>query len=333
MLLSGDIGGTKTLLALYDPDRGPRHPVHSKHYASGDYPYLAAMVRDFLGGVELGERATTATFSIAGPVTKGRVATTNLPWPVLEEETLATELGLRRVILLNDLVATAYGVTAMAAQDLRTLHRGQPEATGPIAVVAPGTGLGEGFLTWDGAKYVAHGSEGGHSDFAPLDDVEIELLRFMQKDRDHVSYEYVCSGIGIPNLYEFLTTTGLPPEPPDVAARLDEAPDRTRAIVETAMSEGARSPRCRETVRLFTSILGAECGNLALKVLPTGGIFLAGGLAPAVLPMLEAGPFLTRLHTKGRLSPVLQQMPVHVVTTTTVALIGAALAGLRELDR
>jgi glucokinase len=262
------------------------------------------------------------------------VRATNLPWPELSEAGLARALGAGHVTLLNDLQAVALGVTATRPEDLLVLDAGRPEPGGAIAVIAAGTGLGEAFLTRQGDRWVAHPSEGGHGDFAPVDELELELLRFLLPRLGHVSYEYVCSGVGIPNLYDFLAHHAPGPEPDGVASALAAAADRTRAIVDhgtvPAPAGGGPPPsaRCHEVVRLFTRILGSEAGNLALKVLATGGVYIAGGLALAARDELAAGPFLERLRAKGRLADVLRDVPVSIVTSPA-ALTGAAVAGLQ----
>jgi glucokinase len=327
MLLAGDIGGTKTILGVYAEDGGPRRPLALRVYPSAKYPALDAIVGEFLATVHL--PVERACFDVAGPVDGGRATLTNLPWPPLDERALAGALGLRQVWLLNDLEAIALGITELHPRDLRTLQRCRPRPGGPIAVVAPGTGLGEAFLTWEGGRYVPHASEGGHRDFAPSDERETDLLRHLRERHGHVSYELVCSGIGIPNLYEFLASAGFATEAEPLATRIASAPDRTRAIVEAGMDARSGSALCAETLRMFVAILGAEAGNLALTVLASGGIYLAGGIPPAVLPLLRSGPFLDRLRTKGRLSRLVAAMPVYVVLGRA-ALVGAATAGLRR---
>jgi len=327
MLLAGDVGGTKTVLGIYSPDAGPRRPLATRTYPSARYPALDAIVREFLATVHL--PVDRACLDVAGPVHAGRVKLTNLPWEPIREDALADALGLRSVRLLNDLEAIALGITELHPRDLRTLQRRRPAPDGAIAVVAPGTGLGEAFLTRDGDRYVPRPSEGGHGDFAPGTEQESELLAHLRRRYGHVSWEQVCSGRGIPNLYDFLTATGFATEPEPVASRIAAAPDRTRAIVETGMDPRSGSALCAETLRMFVGILGAEAGNMGLTVLATGGIYLAGGLAPAVLPLLRGGEFLTRLRDKGRLSQMVAAMPVYVVLGRA-ALVGAAAAGLQQ---
>jgi glucokinase len=325
LLLAGDVGGTKTVLGIFSKDHGPARPLAVKTYPSAAFPGLEALVREFLASVHL--RVQRACFDVAGPVADGRAKLTNLSWKPLWEPALAEALGLRSVRLLNDLEAIALGITQLPSRDLRVLHRRKPAPGGAIGVVAPGTGLGEAFLVWAGDRYSACPSEGGHGDFAPGNQREAELLSWLRQRHGHVSWEQVCSGMGIPNLYEFLADTGSAAEPEQVASRIATAPDRTRAIVEAGMDPGSGSARCAEVLDLFAGILGAEVGNMALTVMATAGIYLAGGIPPAILPVLRRGSFLSRIHDKGRLSPIVSAMPVFVVTGRA-ALIGAAAAGL-----
>ena len=329
MLLAGDIGGTKTVLGIYAEDAGPRRPLAVRIYPSAKYPSLQAIVEEFLATVHL--PVGRACFDVAGPIVGGRAKLTNLPWEPIEEPALAEALGLRRVRLLNDLEAIALGITELHPSDLRVLQRRRRAVGGAIAVVAPGTGLGEAFLTWAGGRYLPSPSEGGHGDFAPGDQRETALLGHLRDRYGHVSWELVCSGMGIPNVYDFLADSGFAVEAEPVAERLATAPDRTRAIVEAGMDPASGSVLCAETLRMFTAILGAEAGNLALTVLATGGVFLAGGLPPAVLPLLRSGPFLARFRDKGRLSRVVAAVPVYVVMGPA-ALVGAAAAGLGRPD-
>jgi glucokinase len=284
-------------------------------------------VRAFLA--ETGRSTEVACFDVAGPVTSGRARLTNLPW-VLDEEGLRRELGLKRVILLNDLKAIAYAVPRLRPDELHVLNPGRPEPHGPLAVVAPGTGLGEAFLVWSGSEYIACSSEGGHADFAPGDARQVELWRYLSKRYGHVAYERVCSGGGIPNIYDFLRDAGHAEEAPELAARLASAPDRTPLIVQAGMTDPNGNPLCAAALDIFVSVLGAEAGNMALKVMATGGVYLAGGMPPRVLDRLGEGRFMRPFTGKGRLSELLEVIPVNVVITRA-ALIGAALYGLDRL--
>jgi glucokinase len=327
MLIAGDIGGTKTDLAIYSLETGPHAPLAEAEVRSADYPSLQAMVSEFLGRVTL--PVDVASFDVAGPVINGHAKITNLPW-VMDENSLATDLRLTAVHLLNDLEAVARSVPVLRKEDLITINEGEPVRNGPIAIIAPGTGLGESFLTWDGSQYVAHSSEGGHADFAPTDERQIRLLQFLLPRWGHVGVERVCSGIGVPNIYEFLRDAEEIPERPDVAESIVAAKDRTKAIVVAAMDPQHPSELCRATVDMLVSILAAEAANLALKVLSTGGVYVAGGVALHVLDALRSPGFLQTFTNKGRFKDLMGRMPIHVITTRA-ALVGAATYGLASL--
>jgi glucokinase len=326
MLVVGDIGGTKTLLALFEPDADMRRPVAEKEYHSASYPGLDAIVRAFLA--EIGKRAEFGCFDVAGPVVEGRVHTTNLPW-TMDEAGLARACGLKRVILLNDLLAIAIAVPYLGPGDLTTLNAGQAEPHGAVAVIAPGTGLGEAFLVWNGTRFLACASEGGHASFSPANARQVELWRYLLQRLD-LDVERVCSGSGIPNLYDFLRESGAAAESEAFAAELAKADDRTPLITEAGLHEAAANPLAAATLELFVEILAGEAGNLALKVLATGGVYLAGGMPARVLPLLAGGRFLSAFCDKGRLSGLLRRMPVHVVTAPA-ALLGAARHGLEQI--
>lgn len=325
MLLAGDIGGTKTNLAVFSPETGPRTPLGEATFSSARYPSLEVLVHEFLAEVSL--PVDRASFGVAGPVMGGHATITNLPW-VMNETELQVALKLSSVRLLNDLDAIAHGVPFLEPADLHTLNEGEPAAGGAIAVIAPGTGLGEAFLTWDGTRYRAHASEGGHTDFAPTNLFEIELLRYLQGEFEHVSYERICSGLGLPNIYAYLRDSGFADEPAWLAEQLTAADDPTPVIVNAALDDEQPCALCVATLNAFVSILGAEAGNLALKVLATGGVYLAGGISPRILPALEHERFLEAFRNKGRFSDLLARMPVHVILNPKVALLGAACHGL-----
>lgn len=328
MLLAGDIGGTKTLLALYTPTSGARHPIAEREFHSASYPGLEAMTREFLAGEN--STADYACFDVAGPVIAGRAHLTNLPWD-LEEATLRQSLGLRNVTLLNDLKAIAYAVPHLQPTDLQTINAGRPEKNGPIAVIAPGTGLGEAFLIWDGNAYIACSSEGGHASFSPTDERQANLRNYLARRVGHVSCERVCSGPGIANIYDYLRDMDPAAEPAAFAASLSRTPDRTPLISKAGLDDASGNPLAAATLELFVSVLGDEAGNLALKVLATGGVYLAGGIPVHLLPKLTDGQFMQGFLNKGRLSEMLASMPVHVVTTRA-ALLGAALYGLDRMQ-
>jgi glucokinase len=326
MLIAGDIGGTKTLLGLYHPEKGPRQPIAQAEFRSGEFPNLELLVHKFLGQVKQG--ATYGCFAVAGPVIEGQARLTNLPWG-LSETSLANNLGFKKVALLNDLKAVAYAVPHLQAQDIHTINPGRKKFQGAMAVIAPGTGLGEAFLVWNGADYIACSSEGGHADFSPVNDTQAELWRYLQKKFGHVSYERVCSGSGLPNIYAFLRDRGYAPEPVGFAAELAAAPDQTPLIVQAGLHEPAENPLSAATLHIFIDILGAEAGNLALKVLATGGVFLGGGIPKRILPRLEDGRFMEAFRYKGRFTDLVSEIPVHVITSQA-ALLGAAFFGFEH---
>jgi glucokinase len=330
MLLAGDIGGTKTNLAVFstDTEDGWKRPLAEATFPSGRYRSLEALVEEFQQQHHF--KIERASFGVAGPVVNGRATITNLPW-VLEENHLKNVLDIPLVSLLNDLTAIAHGVPYLGAEDLHTLNAGHAVQGGAIAVVAPGTGLGEAFLTWAGGRYHAHTSEGGHADFAPADALQLELLRYLQLRYPHVSFERVCSGKGLPNIYAFLKESGHASEPAWLADALAQTKDPTPIIVENALDKQRACEICTLTMELFVSILGAEAGNMALKVLATGGVFLGGGIPPRVLPFLSEGRFMQSFLRKGRLSDVLIPIPVYVILNPNIALLGAARHGF-EMD-
>lgn len=331
MLIAGDIGGTKTDLAIFSKESGVAVPIVEAKVHSANYPNLQAIVKEFLAKTQ--HPVDRACFAVAGPVIGGRVKTTNLPW-VIEEGLLARELNLDPggVHVINDLEAIALAVPILRPGDVVTINVGESIAEGAIAVIAPGTGLGESFLTWDGSRYRAHSSEGGHSDFSPADDLQIRLLEYMFKKSDHVSFEHVCSGIGLPNLYRFLRDVERLPEDPEVAKRIAAAPDPSFVILDEAVKPAKGDKLCAEAIDLFVSIMACEAGNLAVKVLATGGLYIAGGVATRTLKMIKKPGFIERFKRKGRFAELLGRIPVHVVVSPA-GLTGAAAYGLETYER
>jgi glucokinase len=325
MLLAGDIGGTKSRLAIFADGGSPRAPLREEVYPSGRFGGIEALIREFLKRAVLS--ADRACLAIAGPVINGRAAVTNLPW-IADAEAIRRTFGFRSVRLLNDLAATARAVPLLEPGERHPLSPGEPDADGAIAVIAPGTGLGEAFLTRDGGRCREHASEGGHADFAPGNPLEMDLLRELWKGAEHVSYEHVCSGPGLSRIYRFLRERGMEEEPAWLAGRLAGSADAAQVIVEAALAE--KTGLCIRTALLFVSLLGAEAGNLALKTLATGGVYLGGGIAPRIIPFLEEGAFLAAFRRKGRMADLLFRMPVHVILAPRAALIGAADCGLSE---
>jgi glucokinase len=321
MLLAGDIGGTKTHLALYSAEGGST-PVAQATFISADYPSLEVVAARFLA--DTGASVHKAVFGVAGPVVAGSAHITNLPW-VISEATLQQELGVAEAKLLNDLEATAHGVPHLPATDLFPLNDAPPQS-GTKAVIAPGTGLGEAVLFFQHGRYHVLASEGGHTDFGPTSLLEVRLLRYLLGKFGHVSYERVCSGMGLPNIYAFLKKQRYAEELPDMKRRLKEADDQTPIIVQRAMAGDCELSIA--TLNTFVSILGAEAGNLALKVMAIGGVYLGGGIPPKILSKLKDGTFMAAFVNKGRFAEMLARIPIYVILNETTALFGAACYGL-----
>jgi glucokinase len=326
MLLAGDIGGTKIHFGLFSKERGLRRPLAEVVYRSADLDSLEEAVHRFFD--ETGLRATNAVFGIAGPVLGGTSQITNLPWTI-DGARLRKTLKMKVLDVINDVEAVACFVPFLRQEDFFTLRKGSPVRHGNLAVIAPGTGLGEAFLTWDGTRYVAHPSEGGHADFAPATELESELLSFLRGMHGHVSCERVCSGIGIVNLYRFLKDNGHAKEPDWLSGELARTADPVPIIVEKALDREISCDICVATLDLFTAILGSEAGNMALRILATGGVYLGGGIPPRVLPFLEKATFMERFLRKGRMQDLVNRIPVHVITNPKAALLGAAARGLK----
>lgn len=329
MLLAGDIGGTKTHLALYRPGDPVRSPWTDHKFPSRDYASLEALLQEFLGSVR-GARPVRAVFGIAGPVVENRVEATNLPW-VIDGRSLSASLGGAEVVLMNDLASTAWGVGALTSDDLEVLQKGEP-TDGNRAVVAAGTGLGEALLVWDNGRWIPSASEGGHADFGPRDPFQDELSLWLRARYGHVSYERLLSGNGIADLYRFMAATNRGGEPATFARDFAAAEDPA-ALVTNAAADGT-CERARLTIERWVEIYGAQAGNVALEFLAVAGLYIAGGIALHVLKVLRDGRFIRAFGDKGRLSPLLARMPVSVCLDPRVGLWGAAtvaLAGTRRI--
>jgi glucokinase len=321
--LAGDIGGTKTRLALYSTEAGAYDPLEKETFPSQEYSSLEEIVQTFMSDKPY--HLTGASFGVAGPVIGNRAQVTNLTW-VVDANTLGQTIGGVNVNLLNDLYAIASGIPYFKPDDLEILILGDPVPKGAKGIIAPGTGLGEGFLVWDGERYQAYPSEGGHTSFGPETPLQLELLNYLDPIFGHVSYERVCSGIGIANLYKFLREGKGLSEPKWLNEKLDEAQDPTPVIARAALENKAEI--CTKTMELFISILGSEAGNLALKVLATGGIYLGGGIPRRILPLLKTETFRQAFTDKGRFAGMLRKVPVYVITHQQAGVFGAACYGL-----
>ncbi|MBS3755328.1 MAG: glucokinase [Desulfobacterales bacterium] len=320
-VLAGDIGGTKTELAVYASQSGLRRPQVKEKFASSDYSGLEAIIGKFLSTRDV--HIDRAAFGVAGPVVGGRAKITNLPW-VMEEAALAETLGLKSVCLLNDVTAFANAVAVLDENDLHVIREARPATGGTMAVMAPGTGLGEAFLTWDGTGYRAFASEGGHADFAPAGPEQSGLLAYLANRYDHVSYERVCSGMGLANISAYFKNTGVTGNPDCPARKVPAAQDPVPHIIRGALDQNRPCGLCQKTLAVFVSVLGAEAGNMALKTMATGGVYLGGGIPPRILPLLESGAFLDAFVRKGRMTALMKKIPVYVILHSEAALLGAA---------
>ena len=323
MILAGDIGGTKAQLALFADGADPRHPALEERVPTNGSPSLDELLSAFLA--RTGARPTRVVLGIAGPVADNRCITTNLPWQV-DGDVLTARLGAP-VTLLNDLEATGWGLGTLGAADLRVLQPGDG-TLGNRALIAAGTGLGEAILHRDGGDWRPLASEGGHTDFGPRDAFEDELLAWLRTRFGHVSYERILSGPGLADLYRFCRDTGRGAEPAAVAARFDAAAEPAAIVTETALDGSCE--RAGVALGKFVELYGAEAGNLALKALALGGVFVGGGIAPRILAALADGAFVRAFLDKGRLRPVLTRIPVSVVLDPKTAVWGAAAFARQE---
>jgi glucokinase len=320
LILAGDVGGTKTQLGLFKHSAGNLELVREHRYATADFDSLEAVCADFLGA---SVSVNAACIGVPGPIIDGRGHATNVPWQ-LSNTLLSRALNGIPVRLLNDLAAIAYGMVHLKPSEFAVLHRAEnPPQHGNIAVIAAGTGLGESSLVWEDNenKYYAVASEGGHSDFAPHGAEQIDLLRFLTDEFGHVSYERVLSGPGLWNIYSFLRRESHAEEPAWLKAEI-AAGDPSAAVSEAALA--GRYPVCVHALTMFCDIYGSEAANLALKVLALGGVYLGGGIAPKILPMLTGGAFVKGFLAKGRLNEILKRIEVRVSLNPAAGLLGAA---------
>ncbi|HEX4309573.1 MAG TPA: glucokinase [Acidobacteriaceae bacterium] len=320
MILAGDVGGTKVHLALYSFEHGQLVHVRDERFPAHEYSGLQEIVRRFLSESSNPE-ITAACFGVPGPVRGGRLRLTNLPW-VLDTRELSAELNITHLFLINDLEANGYGIPELTPDQILTLNQGDPAAVGNRALVSAGTGLGEGVLVWNGKSHMPMASEGGHCDFAARSDLEIDLLHWLRKKfNGRVSFERVVSGPGLTNIYMFLRDEKHMEEPAWLRQRM-EAEDPNAVIGE--VGEAGKSELCAKALNVFAAAYGAEAGNMVLKVLATGGMYLGGGIAPKMVRTMQSGVFMQAFADKGRLSDLLTHTPVHIILESRAALMGAA---------
>jgi glucokinase len=338
LLLAGDIGGTKTILRLVESsDSLGLKTLYEESYRSGDFPDLVPIVQKFLATANT-STPEKACFGIAGPVVQNTARLTNLTW-FLDTERLAQELGILSISLINDFAAVGYGIFGLTKQDLLTLQVGKHQPEAPMAVIGAGTGLGQGFLIKQGNHYHVFPSEGGHADFAPRTELEFQLLKYLldKHDIQRASVERVVSGLGITSIYQFLRDRQLATESPEIAQVVrswEQEAGKSEKTVDPGAVIGsaalAKSDRLSEqTMQLFVEAYGAEAGNLALKLLPHGGLYIAGGIAPKILPLMQNGNFLLNFTQKGRMRSILEEIPIHIILNQQVGLIGAAVCAAR----
>ena len=325
MILAGDIGGTKVNLACYSANGGQLEPCVSASYASRSFPSLDAIVHTFFSEHRVSVRV--ASFGVAGPVRRGRSSLPNLKWN-LDATALAQNLNLETVWLLNDLEANAHGIAGLTSKDFIVLNEGEADPRGNAAIISAGTGLGEAGLYWDGARHRPIASEGGHSDFAARTDLDVELFRFLRAELGHVSWERVLSGPGLFNIYRFLRDTGRGLEPNWLHEQI-QAGDAPAAIASAALD--GRCALCQQALDLFVKYYAAEASNLGLKVMSTGGLYIGGGIAPKIISRLTDRIFMKEFCESGRMSGLLEAMPVRVILNEKTALLGAALFAAEAL--
>ena len=320
MVLAGDIGGTKVNLALYEKQNNELKIIASQQFASKDYSKFSDLVEAFKKSVSI-SKVDALCLGIAGPIINERCRTTNLPWDIKASD-LKEQLNTEHVKLLNDLEATAYGMLYLKEEEFVSLNPTGRKTKGNIAVIAAGTGLGEAVLFWDGNSFLPIGTEGGHTDFAPITSQQDELLTWLRRRYPgHVSYERIVSGAGIYTLYEFLLESGFAPEP-QAMLNIKEDEDKSAMLSHCALNH--KDPLCLEALRLFAEIYAAEAGNLALKSMSLGGVYIGGGIAPKIMPIIKSEYFLNAFYSKGRFEEMLRGIEVKVSLNQETALLGAA---------
>jgi glucokinase len=323
-VLAADVGGTKTVAAIVDIEAGSLSLVRHRRFASGEHRSFGDLLEDFLDGA--GPAPRFAGAGVAGPVRQRRVRVTKLPWSI-DERVLERRFPKTSFRLVNDFVANALGLPYLRPRQVRTLTRGNPERGGPIALIGAGTGLGEGALLSVAGRYEPFASEGGHKDFSPRDDREDRFARFLRERVGRAEWDRVLSGEGIGWIYDFLAAEGQVAESEEVARALAAEPDRAAVISRFGLENADHL--CRDTLDLFVSLYGSEAGNLALQYRATGGVFVAGGIAPKILPAIERGAFLASFREKPPLSEFLRGIPVRIVVEPLLGLFGAAAAAYR----
>lgn len=318
MILAGDVGGTKCNLALFAEKNGKLEVVFRERFASKEFAQFDLIIKEFSrrAAPHLGSsKIRAAGFGVAGPVINNRIHATNLPW-VVDADTLSREVGVQSIVLINDLGATGHSLEHLLPEDFCVLNPGKPLRGASRALLAAGTGLGEGILFWDGTRYKVVPSEGGHSDFAPRTDQQIDLLKFMRRRYPQVSWELILSGRGFRTLHEFIA--------PGVKHPIFEDPDADPAPFITKSGLDRSCPVCVQTLDLWTSVYGAEAGNLALKVLALGGVYVAGGIAVKILPKMTDGTFFNAFQDKWHFTNMLADVPLSIVLNESAPLVGAA---------
>ena len=324
-VLAGDVGGTKTSLAIFEVEGSQLDVLALEKYPSQQYGSLDEIVRQFSETNSL--KCEFASFGIAGPVRDGKSETTNLPW-LVDAQSMALAMGFRKVWLLNDLEANAWGISALEDKDFFVLNEGRPNRAGNSSIISAGTGLGQAGLFWDGKRYRPFASEGGHADFAPHSDLEISFLQYLKQRYTHVSWERVVSGMGLVNIYQFLCEHRKYATPEWLAQEMQSG-DPAAAISQAAQAN--RCPVCNESLELFIHLYGVEAGNHALKIMATGGVFIGGGIAPKILDSLKGPSFMQAFQSKGRMESLMRDMPVKVILNDRTALYGPAVFAAAEV--